>query len=60
METGDEPDLPRAREESRDAPPFVPDPAPATTSAGPTLSPGVQTVGVRRPEQPGTRGVQFT
>ncbi|CAE6420192.1 unnamed protein product [Rhizoctonia solani] len=60
MEPHDEQGLPRARNERIDAPPYVPDPAPATKIVGLNLSPGVQTVGVPRPLQPGTRGVEFT
>ncbi|KEP46972.1 argonaute protein [Rhizoctonia solani 123E] len=59
MEPRDEQGLPRARNERIDAPPYVPDPAPATKTVGLRLSPGVITVGVPRP-QSGTRGVEFT
>ncbi|KAH7318887.1 argonaute-like protein [Rhizoctonia solani] len=60
MAANDEQNLPKERNESVDAPSYIPDPAPATRTVPPALSPGVITVGVPRPLQPGTRGVEFT
>ncbi|KAG9100456.1 hypothetical protein FRC06_004126 [Ceratobasidium sp. 370] len=42
------------------APPYVPDPRPAQGGPGPTIAPGVETVGVRRPTARGTLGTPLT
>ncbi|KAG8692899.1 hypothetical protein FRC09_010881, partial [Ceratobasidium sp. 395] len=42
------------------APVFTPDPRPATARPGPTIAPGVKTVGVRRPAARGTLGTPLT
>ncbi|KAF8670621.1 argonaute family [Rhizoctonia solani] len=60
MESIGETELPALRNQTRDAPPYVPDPTPATKSVACSLSPGVATMGAPRPIQPGTRGIEFT
>ncbi|ELU39508.1 hypothetical protein AG1IA_06462 [Rhizoctonia solani AG-1 IA] len=60
MESIGETELPALRNQTRDAPPYVPDPTPATKSVACSLSPGVVTMGAPRPIQPGTRGIEFT
>ncbi|KAF8608017.1 Piwi-domain-containing protein [Ceratobasidium sp. AG-I] len=42
------------------APVYVPNPAQATGAPGPSIAPGVVTVGVRRPIAPGTAGRKLT